>query len=84
MINSKHLIKVASAWVSVVYVVCFTGVAIYPPIRELFMRFSLHTNVSFQSDFFSFGYFISGLIIWNIMTILAVWLFAVLFNKTKK
>lgn len=84
MINSKHLIKVASAWVSIVYIVCFAGVAIYPPIRGLFMRFSLHADVSFQSDFLSFGYFISGLIIWNIVTILAVWLFAVLFNKIKK
>lgn len=84
MINSKHLIKVASAWVSIIYVVCFAGVAIYPPIRELFMRFSLHSDVAFQSDFFSFGYFISGLLIWNIVVILSAWLFAALFNKIKK
>lgn len=84
MINLKHLIKVVSIWVSIVYVVCFVGVAIFPQSRELFMRFSLHADISFKSDFFNFGYFISGLIIWNIITILAVWLFAVLFNKIKK
>jgi len=84
MINSKHLIKVASAWVSIVYTICFVGVAIYPPSRELFMRFSLHADVSFKSDFLSFGYFVLGLVIWNIVTILAVWLFAALFNKIKK
>ena len=34
MINTKHLFKVASAWISAVYVVCYAGVAIYPPIRD--------------------------------------------------
>ena len=84
MINSKHLIKVASAWVSIVYAICFIGVAIYPPSREMFMKFSLHTEVSLNSNFFSIGYFISGLIIWNIVAIISVWLFAILFNKIKK
>ena len=66
MINTKHLLKVASAWVSIVYIVCYAGVAVYPPIRSLFMKYSLHAEVTFQSDFFGIGYFISGLIIWNI------------------
>lgn len=83
MINIKHLLKVASAWVSIVYVICYAGVAIYPSIRVLFMRYSLHADASFMSDFFSVGYFISGLIIWNAVTITAVWLFAYLFNKIK-
>lgn len=52
MINTKHLFKVASAWISAVYVVCYAGVAIYPPIRGLFMRYSLHTDV-FSSLIFS-------------------------------
>lgn len=84
MVNTKHLIKVTSAWISVVYIVCYAGVAIYPPIRNLFMKYSLHTDVTFRSDFFSFGYFISGLIIWNIVAITGVWLFTTLFNKIKQ
>ncbi|OGG42145.1 hypothetical protein A3A21_02050 [Candidatus Jorgensenbacteria bacterium RIFCSPLOWO2_01_FULL_45_25b] len=83
MIHVKHLLKTSSAWISIVYVVCYAGVAIYPPIRGLFMRYSLHSDISLQSDFFGFGYFVSGLIIWNIVTIAGVWLFAVLFNKIK-
>lgn len=81
MIDTKHLIKISSAWISIVYVICYAGVAIYPPIRDLFMKYSLHADVSFKSDFFSFGYFISGLIIWNIVAVAGVWLFAALFNK---
>lgn len=83
MINTKHLVKVISAWISVVYAICYAGVAVYPPIRELFMRYSLHADVSFKSDFFSFGYFISGLAIWNIVAVICAWLFAVMFNKIK-
>ncbi len=83
MIDTKHLIKVVSAWMSVVYAVCYAGVAIYPPVRDLFMKYSLHADVSFKSDFFGFGYFISGLVIWNIVAITGAWLFAFIFNKIK-
>ncbi|MBI5753617.1 putative toxin-antitoxin system toxin component, PIN family [Candidatus Peregrinibacteria bacterium] len=41
-------------------------------------------DVSFKSDFFSVGYFFSGLIIWNIVALLGFCLFALLFNKIKK
>ncbi len=81
MINTKHLLKVSSAWISIVYMICYAGVAIYPPIRSLFMKYSLHADVVLRSDFFSLGYFISGLIVWNIVVIAGSWLFAFLFNK---
>lgn len=83
MINTKHLLKVASVWTSIVYVVCYGGVAIYPPIRILMMRYALHADVTMTSNYFGIGYFIYGLIIWNIITILGAWLFALLFNKIK-
>lgn len=84
MINKKHLLKVASAWISAIYVICYLGVAIFPASRQLFMRYALHTDVAFRSDYFGFGYFISGLIIWNIVALLGTGLFAYLFNAIKK
>jgi len=84
MINTKHLLKVSSIWISIVYVICYAGVAIYPPVRNMFMKYSLHSDVAFRSDFFGIGYFLSGLIIWNIVTIAGVWLFAILSNKIKQ
>ena len=84
MINTKHALKVASAWISIVYVICYAGVATYPPIRGLFMRYSLHADAAFTSDFFGIGYFVSGLVIWNIVALLGVWLFVALFNGIKK
>jgi len=84
MINAMHLTKVAAVWMSIAYAICYVGVVIFPSIRDLFMRYALHADVAFQSDFFSFGYFISGLIIWDILAISGAWLFAVLFNKLGK
>lgn len=84
MINTKHLLKVIMAWVSIVYVICYAGVAIYPPLRSLFVKYSLHADMNFQSNYFGLGYFVSGLIIWNIVAVVCVLLFAILFNKVKQ
>ena len=48
------------------------------------MRYALHANTSFQSDYFGVSYFIGGLILWNIVAIFLAWLFAALFNGIKK
>lgn len=81
MINTKHLLKVTSAWISIVYVVCFVGVALFPNIRQAFMLYGLHTTVELGENIMTLTTFISGLVIWNIVALLAVWLFAYLFNK---
>lgn len=82
--NTKHLLKVASAWISIVYVICFAGVALFPGVRPGFMRYGLHMGIGMGQNILTLGTFISGLIIWNIIALLAVWLFAFLFNKIKQ
>jgi hypothetical protein len=84
MINTKHLLKVTAAWISIVYVVCFVGVGVFAGIRPGFMMYALHTNVGIGTNVMTFGTFISGLVIWNVIALLAVWLFAALFNGIKK
>lgn len=84
MINTKHLLKVGAAWISIVYAICFLGVALIPGIRSGFMKYALHTNVDVGVNFMNFGTFISGLIIWNIVALVGFWLFATLFNSVKK
>lgn len=83
MINTKHLLKVTSAWTSIVYIVCLAGVALFPTSREMFMRYALHSDVALGQSVITITIFISGLIIWNIVAFLAVGLFALLFNKIK-
>lgn len=86
MININHLLKVAAAWVSIVYVICFAGVAMFSGMRPGFYRYGLHymMNAGFGQDILTFGTFISGLIIWNVIVLLNVWLFAALYNGIKK
>lgn len=84
MIDTKHLLKVASAWISIVYVICYAGVAMMPGIRPGFMRYGLHMGIDTGRNILTFATFISGLIIWNVITLLAVWLFIALFNGIKK
>ena len=65
------------------YVVCFGGVALFPGIRVGFMQYALHTNVGVGQNILTLGTFISGLVVWNIIALLAVYLFASLYNKIK-
>lgn len=84
MTNITHLLKVTAVWISAVYVICYVGVAIYPPVRGLFMRYALHANVPIESGPFSVGNFLAGLLIWNVVALLGVGSFAYLFNAMKK
>ncbi len=84
MINIKHLLKVTAIWTSTVYVVCYVGVALYPPVRTMTMRYAMHADVNVVSTYFGLAYFISGLIIWNAAALFLVWLFAWLFNTIKQ
>lgn len=83
MININHLLKVASAWVSIVYVICFGGLGMMPGIRPGFMMYGLHMNINMGYNVLTFGTFLSGLVIWNIIGLLGAWLFAWLFNTIK-
>jgi len=85
MINTQRLLKVSAAWMSVVYVVCFGGVAFFPGIREAFMNYALHaTNVGLGENVMTLMTFITGLIIWDVIASAAAWLFAVLWNGIKQ
>lgn len=82
--NTKHLLKVASAWISIVYIICYAGVAFFPSIRPGFMRYGLHMGIDMGQNILTLGTFISGLIIWNVIALLAVWLFVFLYNTIKQ
>lgn len=84
MINTKNLLKVTVAWISIVYAVCFVGVALFPSIRQAFMLYGLHTTVEIGENIMTLTTFISGLVLWNVVAFLAVGLFAYLFNKINR
>lgn len=83
MINTKHLLKVTVAWVSIADIVCFAGVALFPGIRPVLMYYGLHTTMNFGENIMTLTTLFSSLVIWNVIALLAVGLFAVLFNRIK-
>lgn len=83
MINTKRLLKVTIAWTSIVYAVCYAGVTLFAGIRPAFMMYAVHTQMDLGRDVMTLGTFISGIIIWNIVAVLAAWLFAALWNAIK-
>ena len=84
MIDTKHLLKVATAWIRIVYVVCYAGVSLIPGVRQAFLLYSLHSRMPIGESVLTLGTFISGLILWNIVALLAVWLFVALWNGIKR
>ena len=84
MIQINRLLKVTVAWTSIVYVVCFGGVALIPGIREFFLQYALHSvNVGIGQNAMTPTTFIVGLIVWNLATLFGVWLFAYLWNTIR-
>lgn len=84
MINTQHLLKVGVAWISIVYTICYAGVALIPGVRPGFMRYGLHMGIDMGRDILTIGTFISGLVIWNIIALAGLWLFAALFNAFRQ
>lgn len=71
------------AWTTVLYIVCYAVVALWPESRNLFMQYGLHSNFDMGTQNLGVTPFISGLIIWNIVDVISVWLFVALYKAIK-
>jgi hypothetical protein len=83
MIDTARLVRASMAWISILYIVCFDTVVLYPQVRPLFARYALHIEVSIGENVITLTTFIIGLVLWNFVALLCVGRFAVLFNKIK-
>lgn len=83
MINTRHLVIVGMAWISIIYIVCFGAVAVYPEIREPFMKYALHVEMNLGVAVTTPSTFVAGFVLWNIVAALTLGLFAVLFNRIR-
>lgn len=84
MINTKRLLLASAIWVTILYIVCFVLVVVFPAIRPNFMLYGLHTQITLGEDVMNIGTFIGGLILWNIIAFLAIGLFSLIYNKIKE
>jgi hypothetical protein len=79
MTSTIRSVKVGAAWITIVYVICFAGVALFPNIRTVFIQDALHTEANFLGrDIITVRSFVAGLIWWNALVFFGVTLFQVL------
>lgn len=84
MINTQHLLKVSMAWISILYLICFGAVAIYPEVRTLFMKYALHVELDLGGAIMTPWTFVTGFALWNVAAVVAIGLFAILFNRIRQ
>jgi len=83
MINLTRLLKVAVAWTSIAYTACYLVVWFFPGARELFLTTALHAIVPVTSGPFTIGTYVIGLIVWDLLVVVGVWLFVYLWNTIR-
>lgn len=84
MLNTVRLVKAGMLWMTISYLVCYFGVALFPDLRSTFMLYALHTSVDVGKNALSLTNFAVGLIVWNLITGAGVWLFGMLYNWIKE
>ena len=83
MINQTRLLKVSVAWTSITYTACYLVVWLIPGSRELFLSTALHAIVPVTSGPYTLGIYLVGLIVWDLLVVVAVWLFVYLGNTIR-
>ena len=68
--DTRYLIKVGMARISILYAVCFAAVAVYPQIRILAMKYGLQRRYQPRHSRYNALTFVTGLILWNLTTAL--------------
>ena len=81
MINTTKLLKVTVIWVTLVYLVCFLGILAFPALRGWFILYGLHMQISSATTVTTVGTFVSGLVIWNAVALLATYTWSLVWNK---
>ncbi len=85
MTSTIRSVKVGAAWTTIVYVICFAGVALFPNIRTVFLQDALHMEANFLGrDIITVRSFVAGLIWWNALAFFGVTLFKVLEGVFRK
>lgn len=83
MLNGTKIAKVMVIWGTILYVVCVFFAGILPSVYGWFVSYVVHFGAMPTKPAITFVSAIIGLILWDIVVYLAVWLFVLLYNKMK-
>lgn len=81
MLNGMKISKVAVVWATILYAVCVLVVGLLPSVYGLFSSYIVHFGTTVSKPEITFVSVLIGLILWNIVVFISVWLFVWLYNK---
>jgi len=84
MLSSARVVKTSVVWMTIVYVLCFAIVAMWPGIMGSWMMYSFHSQFEMGPTMMTGGSFFYGLIIWDVLAAFGAWLFVTLYNSFEK
>ncbi|OGI74417.1 hypothetical protein A3D42_00985 [Candidatus Nomurabacteria bacterium RIFCSPHIGHO2_02_FULL_41_18] len=71
--NTTRAIKIGLAWINITYILCYVIWGLLPIARPSVLPYILHLNVGPVETIFTFGNFIGGLVLWNVITGAGIW-----------
>jgi len=81
--NTTRAIKIGLAWINITYILCYVILGLLPATRPSMLPYVLHLKVGPVENIFTFGNFIGGLILWNVIVGASIWLVALLAKYIK-
>lgn len=81
--DAGRVTKAAVIWMTVVYIICALGVALFPGLAETIMRSVFHGLAVTSNPEVTLAGAITGLIYLDIFTAIGAYLFAVLYSRGK-
>ena len=72
--NTTRAIKIGLAWINITYVLCYMILGLIPVSRPSMLPYILHMNVGPVENIFTLGNFFGGLVLWNVIVGVGIWL----------
>ena len=81
--NTTRALKIGLAWITIAWIVCYLIFGLVPGLRPATAPFILHMNLGPMENIFTFGNFIVGLVVWNVIVAAGIALWGLLSNYIK-
>lgn len=83
MLNGAKIAKVTFVWATIVYLVCVLLAWLLPSVYMWGARNMVHFGMVTDAPTMTLAGVIQGLIIWDVVAVVILWLFVWLYNRLK-
>jgi hypothetical protein len=76
-------LKIGLAYINIAYAFCYLVLGLIPSTRPTLLPYLLHLNVGPVENIFTLPNFLGGLILWNVIVGVSIWLVELLARYIK-